>query len=100
MRNKITGLKLEEIVKFDIKKFKSCIVRYTGECGGDSFEKEISLPEVLTLHKSIYTTLPYTSKEKEILKSSNLKELVYPNSKEPCANIIAKISKYDLIIAW
>ena len=40
MTNKIAGLKLEEIIKFNSKKFKSCIVRYNGECGGNSFEKE------------------------------------------------------------
>lgn len=96
MKNKITGLKLEEIIKFDSKKFKSCIVRYNGEVGGNAFEKEITFEQTLMLHNSIYTAF-HDKKESEILENPDLSELVYPDSHEPYANIIAKVSKYDLV---
>ncbi|MEK6844999.1 MAG: hypothetical protein AABX44_01965 [Nanoarchaeota archaeon] len=100
MINKIVGLKLEEIIKFNSKKFKSCIVRYNGECGGNSFEKEISIQEILAIYKSLYATSLYTENDKKILENSHLKELVFgQNSEEPYANIVAKISEYDLIRA-
>ncbi|MEK6817545.1 MAG: hypothetical protein AABX80_01970 [Nanoarchaeota archaeon] len=100
MTNKIIGLKLEEIVKFDSKKFSSCIVRYTGKCGGNSFEKEISIQEILAIYKSLYAISFYTKNDKKILNNPHLKELVFgQNSEKPYGNIVAKVSEYDLIRA-
>ena len=96
MANKITGLKLEEIAKFDFKKFSSCIVRYNGEVGGNAFEKGITFEQALMLHNSRYGNF-HDEKEREILENPDLIELVYPDSHEPYANITAKVSEYDLI---
>lgn len=98
MKNKIIGLKLEEIIKFDSKKFKSCMVRYSGECGGNAFEKELSIQEVLALYKSQFNKKMFNDKDYSLLENPRLKELVCLHPLGPYANLDAKLfSEYDLV---
>ena len=98
MTNKITGLKLEEIANFDIKKFKSCIVRYDGRCGDDFFEKEITIEQALSLYEAEFTLGSRNKEVKRILLTCP-KELVYVDIKIPYTKANVRVSEYDLIRA-
>ena len=94
MLNKITGLKLEEICKFDLAKFQECIVEYNGRYSeGKGFTKKISINQIKELYNSIYNI---KETNPEILITCP-KELFLDFGKDSYANIVAKGSEYTLI---
>lgn len=94
MSNKIIGLKLEEICKLDLAKFKGCIVEYDGRYSeGKGFSKTISINQIKELHNSIYNPKETNT---EILMTCP-EELFLNFGKDSYANIVAKGSEYTLI---